>query len=204
MKTSLQGGGRPVWVLGIVLLLVCVGTGPLASQEVVFENPRQSGRTKKLLRGYVEKVQVWGSLQTIVDGVKSQNENPPEPSEVRRQDRSWRSGSPPPGLMTSLATNICGKDLQALLSARSGYAAAFVMDSSGTVVCLASEIDGYSMANEPFFLGSFNDGNGVSFVGRKHRHRVLDFQVIEISVPVIDGTETIGVLTAVRLLAGSG
>ncbi len=187
----------------LVVLLACLVAAPppLAAQEVVFENPRQPGRMKKQLRGYAETIKVWGLVQRVVSQVQSQNEAPPSRQEIDTIDSAWRRGEPPADLVQQLVTNDCAQALQALLSTQPGFSKAFAMDRQGTVVCMTLDAGGYSMADESLFTGAFDGGQGALFVTRPHRDPMLEIDVLEISVPVVDQGEPIGVLSVVRILA---
>jgi hypothetical protein len=190
---------RLVALLCLASAVVCTGA-PIRAQEVLFEDARQSGRKKKHLEAYAQKVQIWGMVQRIVGDVREQNENPKPAEEIRATDRSWRAGEPPADLVQHLSTNDCAQALQSVLSSSRGYASAYVTDQGGTLVCMTSRTDGYSMAREASFLRSYADGAGATFISKPHPDSLLGIDVFEISVPVRDRTEVIGVLTAVRLV----
>ncbi|MBZ0111126.1 MAG: PDC sensor domain-containing protein [Thermoanaerobaculia bacterium] len=189
-----------------LVALLCLAGGvmmtaaTLDAQEVLFEDSRQSGRKKKHLEAYAQRVQIWGMVQRIVGDVRAQNETPVPDEEVQATDRSWRTGEPPAELVQHLTTNECAQALQSVLSSSPGYASAYVTDRTGTLVCMSSRADGYSMAREAPFLRSYAGGSGAIFIAKPHQDPFLGIDVLEISVPVRDRTEVIGVLTAVRLV----
>jgi hypothetical protein len=189
-------------LVALLCLAGAVGltSAPLVAQEILFEDAKQSGRKKKQQQAFAQRVQIWGMVQRVVADVREQNENPVPTEEVRNIDRAWRTGEASAELVQQLATNECAQALQSVLSSSPGYASAYVTDKTGTLVCMTSKPEGYSMARETHFLRSYASGGGATFISKIYEDPLLGVDVLEISVPVRDRTEVIGVLTSVRLL----
>lgn len=185
----------------IALLSLCLLVAvPLLGAEVVFEEDRMPGRVKKLLGSYAERVQIWAFVQRVVDAVRDQNAAPVPADEVRQIDAEWRAGNPPGRLDGELATNDCAAALRSMMAANPGYADVLVVDREGVLVCTIGIAPGYSLADDPVFVGAFNGGEGSLFVGARREEPDLEVEAVRIGVPVRDQGTTVGVLIATRFL----
>jgi hypothetical protein len=98
-------------------------------------------------------------------------------------------------LVKQMTTGACADHLRDLAK-KAGYGESFVMDNQGALVCATEKTSDYWQGDEPKWSRAFNGGNGTTFIDRPRFDNSAHTYLAQISVPVIDGGKTIGVVMA--------
>ena len=78
--------------------------------------------------------------------------------------------------------------------AQGRYPEAFLCDNQGANVAVSKLTSDYWQGDEDKWIKSFNNGNGKVFFGDPEFDQSSQAMQIQVSVPVLDGGKTIGVL----------
>ena len=174
---------------------------PITEQKMASFSADTSGnadiitnKTKWILRREFLEVEKWASTPIMVNAVKKQNASGLTLDEIKAIDREWIAGEQNE-LVARLQSNPVGRFLQKkVLSNKGIYTEAFLCDKKGAVVGEYPKTSDYWQGDEKKFTESFNAKNGKVYTGPLLFDESTESFSIQISVPVKDKNETIGVL----------
>ena len=166
---------------------------------VQFEDSELAPGDRELLTRAAQAVGRWAMVQRIVRAVQAQEAAPLPLERVQAIDAAWQRGEDPEGLATSLAKNECAQALQSLISANPAYAAAFVTDDRGALVCMSQRTSDYWQGDEATWSRAWADGAGAVFVSRRESDASTGLDVFHVAVPIRSAGKVIGVLVAGRI-----
>ena len=175
---------RRAWAASILLLLA-VSPGLFAQSAEALQRE---------LNAHAATISAWATDKTIVEAVRAQNARKMTLAEIQKEDASWMAGKNE-ALVTKMITGVCADHLRDLAK-KAGYGESFVMDNQGALVCATEKTSDYWQGDEPKWIRSFNGGNGTTFIDRPRFDNSAHTYLAQISVPIIDGGKTIGVITA--------
>jgi NitT/TauT family transport system substrate-binding protein len=149
---------------------------------------------KAKIQGVMDTLRSFATNTVLVEAVKRQNAKRTPLAEIQNIDREWVAGYQEE-LARSLQANPAGRLLhQRVSSDPQLYSEAFLCDRQGAVVAEYPKTSDYWQGDEKKFTACYNHGSGRVFEGP------LEFDVstmgysVQISIPVKEGNETIGVL----------
>ncbi len=155
---------------------------------------RITDKTKDILKRQIFEIEKWASTPIIVNAVKEQNASGLTLDEIKAIDKEWVAGERNE-LVVSLQTNPVGMFLRKKVQSNKGlYTEAFLCEKEGAVVGEYPKTSDYWQGDEKKFTESFNAGNGKVYTGPLLYDESTKSFSIQISVPVKDKNETIGVL----------
>ncbi len=170
-------------------LVANVAVAPLDSWR-----EKVSPRMQKILDGRIRAVQKMAVAPILVRMVKRQNEQQLTMKQIQEIDEQWIQGGHVE-FAQSLQTNPAGQYLKKMVKGNSMiYVAAFVCGNQGTVVGEFPRTTDFWQGDERKFTNCFRSGAGVLYVGKCAFDESRQMDVVQISVPVMDGREAIGVL----------
>ncbi len=146
----------------------------------------------KLVSNVVIKL---GSDPMIVDAVKAKNAQNESMDTIKKIDQEWMEAEAPTPFMKSLLDNETSEHLRQLSNAKAYYAEIFVMDNKGALVALTDLTSDYWQGDEKKFTESYADGNGKTFIDEMKYDESTQKNLVQVSVPVKDGNNTIGAIT---------
>lgn len=153
-----------------------------------------STRTQAAIQEQILTAEKWAAHPVIVDAVKKQNAKKMTLDEIKAIDRGWISGKQE-DLALSLQTNTAGMFLRRKVEGNPQlYAEAFLCDQQGAVVGEYPQTSDYWQGDEKKFTESFNTGDGRTYVSPLVLDESTQSFTVQISIPVKDQDETIGVL----------
>ncbi len=136
-----------------------------------------------------------GTDPVIVAAVKDQNAQHLDLEEIKARDIIWRNYA---GISPNMAAHMesdCGKHLVEVMYGAPYYAEIFVMDALGANVAMTDKTSDYWQGDERKFLECFTGWAGAVFVDEVEFDESTMAFLSQISVPVRDGGQVIGVIT---------
>jgi len=188
----------------VLALLVLASTAGAQQQPAIeFEDPDLPAREKEYFQRWSTTVRAWAMVQRVVAEVRERNAEPLTPDRVREIDAAWRAGRDPDNLRKKLTSNPCALALQSVLSSHTSVSEIFVTDARGALVCATGSPPAFDEAGEARFQKAMAEGRGAIFVSRARAGESAGgAEVVQVSVPVLDGGRAVGVLTVVQLVGG--
>ncbi len=163
-------------------------------------NPSGNGgftqvQLRRLLRTKIETISEIANNEVVVSAVRRQNRRSLSQGKIEEIDAAWQATNDDTPFKTSLQENEAGRYFQSLIDFNESiYTEAFLTDRRGANVAAYPATTDYWQGDEEKWGASFNDGAGEVFVGRIEFDQSTKTNAIQISVPIMDGDEAIGVL----------
>lgn len=130
----------------------------------------------------------------IVRAVRSQNQEQLGIEVIQQRDADWRSAQQENALQRSIGQSRASRVLQELVEANPDFNEAFATDNQGANVAVFPSTSDYWQGDEDKWTESFNNGNGRVWVGDVELDESTGQVAVQVSVPILDQGETIGVL----------
>jgi hypothetical protein len=131
---------------------------------------------------------------SLVAAVKAQNSQNLTLAQIMTMDQAWVAGTAP-ALVQAVITGACADKLRVMKAANDAYAEMFLMDNKGALVCAAEKPSDYYQGDEEKWTMSFNGGAGRTYIAAPAFDASANATLVQISVPVKDGTTTVGAMT---------
>ena len=136
-----------------------------------------------------------GSDPIIVAAVKKENAKSKTLSQIKTMDVKWKKTPGIAGFMKALMDSQCGKHLQSIRDSKPYYSEIFVMGKLGENVAMSDKTSDFWQGDEAKFKRSFNNGKGAVFVDDVEFDDSSQAYLVQVSVPVKDGSKVIGAIT---------
>ena len=131
----------------------------------------------------------------VVRAVEAQNTRKIPLSEIKKNDQEWVDAKGEGiALIRGVTTNKVAKYLQYRVENNSAIVEAFVTDNQGANVAAYPATSDYWQGDEEKWTASFNNGDGILFIGPLEFDSSTNTTQVQISAPIKQGPETIGVL----------
>jgi len=131
----------------------------------------------------------------IVRAVGSQNAKNISLDQIKKDDQEWvDSKEVQSSLMRMVTSNDVAKYLQRRVDNNDAIVEAFVTDNKGANVGAYPATSDYWQGDEEKWTASFNNGEGKLFIGPLELDASTNKTLVQISTPIVQGPETIGVL----------
>lgn len=177
-------------------LLTCLflGVTPL----LFATTPQLTAAMKENLQEDIKRIEKWAADPVIIDAVKAQNSEGISLEEIKQRDEAWQEvrklKSKPNDLMKKNYNHIAGNWLrQKNKKAKGRYPESFLTDNQGANVAVSKFTSDYWQGDEGKWKNAIKNG-GVVFVGQPEFDKSTYSTLVQVSVPVKDGSEVIGVL----------
>ena len=148
---------------------------------------------KYLVQKHASFILNWSFNPIIIKALKNRNMNPQSLKTIKKIDADWIKNDNLK-LKKELQTNEVGKFLKDKIINNQLYTEAFLCDKKGAIVGLYPVTTDYWQGDEDKFIKSYNSGQGTIFYGPLRYDKSAKAHSIQVSVPVKDWNETIGVL----------
>lgn len=152
---------------------------------------QSAASTHKALTAEAQRLRTWTSDPLLITAVKTQNGRKTALAEIQRIDAEWRSGK----LRGGVTTGECADHLRRLATEQPYYVEVFVSDNQGALVCSNVVTSDYWQGDEDKWTRAFAAGKGAVFIDRPRFDESAKTNLGGISLPIMDGSNAIGVLT---------
>jgi hypothetical protein len=133
--------------------------------------------------------------QVIIDAVKKQNAKEIKIQQIQAVEMGWVLDEDDNPRMRALLHCACADRLREASSADSSYRELMVMDNQGALVCCSAKTSDYWQGDEAKWQNAFAEGRGDIFVDKMKFDESTGVILIQVSVPIRDGDQVVGVLT---------
>ncbi|MGD2171786.1 MAG: PDC sensor domain-containing protein [Gammaproteobacteria bacterium] len=131
----------------------------------------------------------------VISAVEQQNDQDLPLSEIKKRDEEWKNaGDKPTALIREITRNDVAKYFQRRVENNSAIDEVFLTDNKGANVAAYPPTSDYWQGDEEKFTLSFNEGNGKVFIGPLELDESTGKTQVQISAPILEENETIGVL----------
>jgi hypothetical protein len=151
-------------------------------------------RLDELLRVKVRTVQHMALNPVLVRATRAQNLERLQLDEIKRRDAEWKSTKALTPFKIALQNSAAGRLLKDTVTRLDSVNEAFVTDNQGANVAAFPATTDYWQGDEAKWSESFRQGDGRVFIGDLELDQSTQTYAVQISAPVIDRGETIGVL----------
>ena len=166
----------------------------VVTSDAIAEKKFDQERIEDLLRVKARTVQHMALNPVLVRAVRAQNQSSQSLDQIKSLDASWREDKTLTPFKLSLQTNQAGSFLKSTVERLQTLNEAFVTDNQGANVAAFPATSDYWQGDEEKWSASFNGGNGQLFMGALELDESTQTYAVQISAPVLDRGETIGVL----------
>lgn len=136
-----------------------------------------------------------GTDPVIVAAVKAENSKGKTLDQIKDMDKKWRAHAGIADYMQAMMDSECGKHIAGIQNTTSYYAEIFVMDNQGANVAMTDKTSDYWQGDEAKFKKSFAAGAGTVFIDEVEFDDSSQSYLVQVSVPVKDGSSVIGAIT---------
>lgn len=148
----------------------------------------------ELLRVKVRTVQHMALNPMLVRATLHQNQQQLPLEEIKQRDGQWRGSKELTPFKQSLQSNKPGRFLKGTVTRLASLNEAFLTDNQGANVAAYPATSDYWQGDEKKWSAAFNGGKGQVFIGDLELDDSTQTYAVQISAPVLDRGETIGVL----------
>ena len=132
---------------------------------------------------------------SIVRAVDDQNSQAIALAEIKQRDEVWKgAGGELNSLIRQITQNDVARYFQRRVENNSAIDEVFLTDNQGANVAAYPPTSDYWQGDEEKWTASYNNGNGVVFIGPLEYDESTQKTQVQISAPVISKDETTGVL----------
>ena len=131
----------------------------------------------------------------VIDAVKAENAKGKTLDQIKQMDEKWRAHAGIANYMQAMMDSACGKHIAGIQGSAPYYAEIFVMDNQGANVAMTDKTSDYWQGDEAKFKKSFANGTGAVFIDDVEFDDSTQAYLVQVSVPVKEGTTVIGAIT---------
>lgn len=132
---------------------------------------------------------------SVIRAVESQNSQTLALAEIKRRDDEWKNaGDLVTPLIRNITTNPVARYFRRRVDNNSAIDEVFLTDNQGANVAAFPPTSDYWQGDEEKWTASYNNGNGVVFIGPLEFDESTQKNQVQISAPIISQDQTIGVL----------
>jgi hypothetical protein len=174
------------------VMLIGIGIMGLVFVNAVFAGEKAPQKIIDLANTTLAQL---GSDPLIVQAVQAENKKGKSLDQIQTMDKKWQTDAGITDYMKAMMDSELGKHLRTIQSSKPYYAEIFVMDNQGANVSMTDKTSDYWQGDEAKFKNSFNNGQGAVFVDEVEFDDSTQTYLVQVSVPVKDGTSVIGTIT---------
>lgn len=170
--------------------------GPLKNQAL----PRAaatdgvSPALQRIIKTRLTILQRYASDPLIVKAVQEANAQPKDQDEIKRIDQAWIEGTNTDFIEKTLNSNVSRFLRKKVRSNKMLYTEAFLCDRQGSTLGAFPKTSDYYQGDEAKFTACYDKGNGKVFTGSLEFDESSAAHSVQISVPIADAGQCIGVL----------
>jgi hypothetical protein len=165
----------------------------LSATAFAEETPSQE-ELEILLKTKIRSVQHMALNPTVIRAARGQNLEQLSLEEIKARDEEWKGTESLTHFKRALQENSAGRFLKRMVGLNKSFNEAFLTDNQGANIAAYPATSDYWQGDEEKWSGSFNGGNGRIFLGPLEYDESTRIYAVQISAPLHDRGETIGVL----------
>jgi hypothetical protein len=165
----------------------------LSATTFAQESPSQE-ELEVLLKTKVRSVQHMALNPTVIRAARGQNSEKLTLEEIQQRDNEWKQSEDLTHFKRALQENSAGRFLKRMVGLNKSFNEAFLTDDQGANVAAYPATSDYWQGDEEKWSESFNGGKGRIFLGPLEFDESTKTYAVQISAPLHDRGETIGVL----------
>lgn len=173
-----------------VVLLTCLLVMMVAMNAYAGE--KAPPKVRKLAEDVLAK---FGSDSVIVAAVKAENEKKKTLEQIKKIDEKWINTIGIDEMMESMMNLPCSQHLNNIKKTADFYEEIFVMDNQGANVAMTNKTSDYWQGDEAKFVKCYKGGSGEISISDVKFDDSTQVYLTQVSVPVLDEEQTIGVMT---------
>lgn len=167
----------------------------LAAAAVLAATVHAGEKAPQKVLDLVPKLVKIGTEPAVVAAVNAQNAKGTSLDKIQEMDKAWMATPGVNDFMQSLMANDCARKIKSFMSTAPYYAEIFVMDNKGANVCMTGKTSDYWQGDEAKWKKSYNNGAGGTDVSDVKFDDSSQAYVVQVSLPVKDGSKVIGAVT---------
>ena len=175
-------------LLSVMVLMLLTGSVYAAGNEIPPEE------LKAVLRTKINAVERLAANSEVIEAVRAQNSQRMALQDIKKRDEEWQATKELTAFKKSLQENTAGEFLKQSVRRNPTYNEAFLTDNQGANVAAFPATSDYWQGDEEKWSASWNNGQGKVFIGPVKFDDSSKSHAAQISAPVIDRGQTIGVL----------
>ncbi|MDH5353394.1 MAG: PDC sensor domain-containing protein [Gammaproteobacteria bacterium] len=173
-----------------LLVFFLLSPGALLAQSALTESEIEG-----LLKVKIRLAKHMSYSPDIIDAVKNQNSVSIAMSDIKKRDELWTGDSNDSiELKRSITDNNIAQYLKRRVQNNDSIDEVFITDNQGANVAAYPATSDYWQGDEEKWTASFNNGEGKVFIGPLEEDQSTNTAQVQISVPIFDQQQTIGVL----------
>lgn len=137
----------------------------------------------------------YGKNTVLIAAVKKQNSDGLSLDQIKERDNKWKATSGVDEFMKSLLENASAKELLKIEKTKPYFMELFLMDNQGGNVAMTNKTGDYWQGDEAKWKQSFKGGAGALHIGKVKFDESVQAYLVQVSVPVMDGSKAIGAIT---------
>ncbi len=177
--------------LYLLLFLTCTCTSLQA------ENAISHYQLKNLLRHKIAAMQQLVQNPQLIEEVRKHNARDLSLEEIQHKDSRWQDRQYHHEVAKQMYQSAIGRRLRALVELNDSiYSEIFLTDNRGANIASWPITTDYWQGDEAKWINCFNNGKGDIYIGELEFDDSSHNYAVQISVPVLDNSQAIGVLIA--------
>jgi len=176
--------------LPVFLILSLMGTGWAVAEGLPASSLSVSKRTFDLIRQLAQK-------KEVVSDIEEQNHDLTDDAKAQEIQGQWLLCTELSQLVNAYRDKPSCREMRDCFSKEISLVDCFTLDAQGRVVGTLYKTHDFLQDQDPWFVHCFNHGKGRVYVNQALP--MLPGSPVEISMPVTDGSKTVGVLVATVL-----
>lgn len=177
-----------------VLFTLLFGLPLIAMAQSESQTSIDEATLRQLLQQKIRTVQTFALNPMIIEPVRAQNEQKLTMEEIKSRDEAWVSSDRATPFKRSLENSKLGRFLKRNVEANPAFTEVFVTDNQGANVAVSPITSDYWQGDEEKWSNVFNDVDSRLYIGPVEFDESTGSESVQLSVPIIDDEETIGVL----------
>lgn len=149
---------------------------------------------RSLLKAKIRSVQHMALNPTVIRAARRQNAQGLEMGEIKKRDDEWKGTKELTHFKRSLQESSAGRFLKRVIGLNLSFNEAFATDNQGANIAAYPATSDYWQGDEEKWSESFNSGNGKIYLGPLEFDESTKTYAVQVSAPLYDRGETIGVL----------
>jgi hypothetical protein len=137
----------------------------------------------------------YGKNPVIISAVQKQNSRGLSLTEIQLRDKKWKGTDGVDDFMKSHLENEAAKTLLDIEQSQPYFLEVFLMDDQGANVAMTNKTGDYWQGDEAKWKESYKEGNGALHIGPVEFDESAQAYLVQVSVPVMDGSKAIGAIT---------
>jgi hypothetical protein len=175
-------------LLGVMVVM------QLMSPVYAADNEIPPDELKVVLRTKIHAVERLAANSVVIEAVRAQNGQHLTMPEIKKRDDEWQATKELTAFKKSLQDGPAGEFLKQSVRRNPTYGEAFLTDNQGANVAAFPATSDYWQGDEEKWSASWNKAQGKVYIGPVKFDESSKTHAAQISAPVIDRGQTIGVL----------